>query len=165
MSNMFSEDFKWKSFNEWIYNIKNTTNTINRHNVIPNFIIDDKKLNVEMLRLCWTLITIAVELYTSYCHSVAVMTSRLNSLSSYNQKNVTWSRLSIVNTSSIIWICVSDQLQLIRFHVVFYRYRVTFLTVFQWSISGLIKYLSSFLMVYVMSGRIQTWACIRLSHI
>ena len=39
----------WKSFNDWIYNDKNSTNTINRHNMIPNFIIDDKKLDVDML--------------------------------------------------------------------------------------------------------------------
>ena len=31
--------------------LKNSTNNINRHNVILNFILDDKKLNVNMLRL------------------------------------------------------------------------------------------------------------------
>ena len=31
---------------------KKSTNTINRHNVILNFILDDKKLDVDMLRLC-----------------------------------------------------------------------------------------------------------------
>ena len=130
--------------------------------MIPNFIIDDKKLDVDMLRLCWTLVTTAVELYSSYCHSVAVMTSRLNPLFSYNKKNVTWSGLPIVDTYNIIWICVSDQLQLIRFHVVFYWYRITFLTVFQRSIPWLIKYLPSFSTVHVMSGLVQTWAYIRL---
>ena len=117
--------------------------------MILNFIIDDKKLDVDMLRLCWILLTIAVELYNSYCHCVAVMASRLNLLSSYNQENITGSGLPIVDTSSKIWICVSDQ-QLIKFHVVFYKYRITFLTVFQWSIPGLIKYLPSFLMIYAV---------------
>ena len=92
--------------------------------MIPNFIIDDKKLDVDMLRLCWTLVTIAAELYSSYCHSVAVMTSRLNPPSSYNKENVKWSGFPIADTSSIIWACVSNQLQLIRFHVVFYGYHI-----------------------------------------
>ena len=118
--------------------------------MIPNFIIDDKKLDVDMLRLYWTLVTIVVELYSSYYHSVAVMASRLNPPSSYNKENKTWSGLPIVDTYSIIWICVSDQLQLIRFHVVFYWYRITFLTVFQRSIPWLIKFLSSFSMVYAI---------------
>jgi len=110
--------------------LKNSTNIINRRNVIPNFILDDKKLDVDMFRLCWTLITIAVELYSSYCHSVAVMASQLKPPSSFKQKNIAWSGLSIVDTSSIIWICISDQLQLIRFHVDFCRYRIYYLTVF-----------------------------------
>ena len=83
---MLYEDFRWKFFNEWICNVKNSTNTINRHNVIPNFIIDDKKLDVDMLRLYWTLVTIVVELYNSYYHSVVVMASRLNPPSSYNKE-------------------------------------------------------------------------------
>jgi len=163
ISNMLQEDFRWKSFSEWICNVKNSTNTINKHNVILNFIFDDKKLDVDILQFCWTLVTIAVELYSSYCYSVAKMASRLNPPFSCNQKNITWSGLPIIDTSSIIWICVSEQLQLIRFHVVFCRYRINFLTVFQWSISKLIKYLSSFSKVYAMSGRVQTWAYIRLS--
>ena len=110
-----------------------------------------------------TLATITVELYSSYCHSVAVMTSRLNPLSSCNQKNVTWSGPPIVGTSNIIWICVSDQLQLIRFYVALCRYRITFLAVFQWSISRLIKYLPSFSTAYALFGRVQTWVYIRLS--
>ena len=32
--------------------LKNSTNTINKHNVIPNFIFDDKKFDVDILRLC-----------------------------------------------------------------------------------------------------------------
>ena len=88
--------------------------------MISNFIIDDKKLDVNMLRFCRTLIIIAIELYISYCHNIVVMASRLNPSSSYNQENVTWSGLLIVDTSSIIWICLSDQLQLIRFHIVFF---------------------------------------------
>ena len=32
--------------------LKNNTNTINGHNVILNFIFDDKKLDVNILRLC-----------------------------------------------------------------------------------------------------------------
>ena len=130
--------------------------------MIPNFIIDDKKLDVDMLRLYWTLVTIVVELYSSYCHSIAVMASRLNPPSSCNKKNVTWSGLLIFDTSSITWICVFDQLQLIRFHVVFCKYHITFLAVFQRLISWLIKYLPSFSMVYAMYGRVQTWAYIRL---
>ena len=130
--------------------------------MILNFILDNKKLNVDLFRLCWTLVTIAVELYRSYCHSIAVIASRLNPPSFCNQENVTRNGLPVVDTSSIIWICVSDQLQLIIFHVVFYRYHITFLAVFQWSIPGLIKYLPSFSMVYVMSGYVQTWAYIRL---
>ena len=130
--------------------------------MIPNFIIDDKKLDVDMLRLFWTLVTIAIELYNSYCHSVVVMASWLNQSSSCNQENIIWSGLPIIDTSSIIWICVSDQLQLIRIHVVFCRYCITFLAIFQLSISGLIKYLPSFLMIYAMSGLVQTWAYIRL---
>ena len=31
--------------------LKNSTNTINRHNMISNFILDNKKLDVDMLRL------------------------------------------------------------------------------------------------------------------
>ena len=49
MSNMLQEDFRWKSFNEWICNVKNSTNIINRYNVIMNFILNDKKLDVDML--------------------------------------------------------------------------------------------------------------------
>ena len=130
--------------------------------MIPNFIIDDKRLDVDMLRLCWTLVTIAAELYSSYCHSVAVMASRLNIPSSYNQENVTWSGLFVVDTSSIIWVCVSDQQQLIKFHIVFCRYRIIFVAVFLWSNSGLIKYLPSFSMIYGLSERVQTSAYIRL---
>ena len=115
-----------------------------------NFILDEKKLVVDMFRL----VTIAVEIYSSYCHSIAVMASRLN-LSSYcNQENIIWSGLPIIDTSRIIWICVSNQLQLIRFHVVLCRYRITFLTVFQWQISRLTKYLLSFSTVYATSGRV-----------
>ena len=66
--------------------------------MIPNFITDDKKLGVDMLQLCWTLVTIAVELYNSYCHNIAAMASRLSPLSFYNQENVTGSGLSIVDT-------------------------------------------------------------------
>ena len=32
--------------------LKNNTNTINRHNAILNFILDNKKLDVDMIRLC-----------------------------------------------------------------------------------------------------------------
>ena len=131
--------------------LKNSTHIINRHIVIPNFILDNKKFDVDMLRLCWTLVAIAVEVYSSYCHSVAIMTSRLSPSYPCNQENISWSGLLIVDTSNIIWICVSDQLQLIRFHVVFYRYRITFLAVFQWSIPELIKYLLSFSTVYAIS--------------
>ena len=88
------------------------------------------------------------------------MATRLNLPSSCNQENVIWSWPSIVDTTSIIWICVSDELQLTRFHVVFYRYRITFLIVFHWSILGFIKYLPSFLMVYAMFGQVQTWTYI-----
>ena len=115
-----------------------------------------------MFWLCWTLVTVAVELYSSYCHSVVVMVSRLSSPSSCNQKkcNLKWTSYCRYTEHNLI--CVSDQLQLIRFHVVFSKYRITFLAVFQWSISGLIKYLSSFSMVYVMSRWVQTWVYIRL---
>jgi len=116
-----------------------------------------------MFWFCLTLVIIAVVLYNSYYHSVIIMASRLNLPFSYNQKNVTWSELPIVDKFSIIWICVSDQLQLIRFHVVFYKYHITFLAVFQWSIPGLIMYLPSFSIIYAMSGQVQTWAYIRLS--
>ena len=54
-----------------------------------NFIIDDKTLDVDMLRLFLTRVTIVVEIYSSYCHYVAVMASRLNPPSSYNQENIT----------------------------------------------------------------------------
>ena len=87
----------------------------------------------NLMSICFDfaeLVIIAVEFYTSYCRSVAVMASWLNLPSSYNQENITWSGLLIVDTSSIIWICLSDQLHLIRFHVVFCRYRITFLTAF-----------------------------------
>jgi len=40
------------SFNKDICNVKNSTNTINRHNGILNFFLDDKKLDVDMLQLC-----------------------------------------------------------------------------------------------------------------
>jgi len=50
MSNM--EDFIWKSFSEWICSVKNSTSTVNRHSVIPKFILDDKKLDVDMFWLC-----------------------------------------------------------------------------------------------------------------
>ena len=39
--------------------------------------------------LGYALVTIAVELYISHCHSITVMISRLNSLYSCNQKNIT----------------------------------------------------------------------------